>query len=273
MSLLLSLLKNDRAELLAGPTEAKESPAISYALSGELYASNSGWILLAVPNALVRGLFDAMSEPGVELPPRAGGEEGLKAHISVIRDDELVTLGGANKITERGHHYRYTLGPLRTTEPHGWTEMSRVWMVEIKSPELERLRKSYGLSALPKNNEFAFHITVAVRRRKVLRPGDDVVKHSTDMSSSPFLSGALATQLYNPTWSPGAGLLQNVGNNISEVQNRGVKNVQHAYAAQQMRDSMDGQVGPERLGEQLGGHLPPVVSSPIDKALFAPSLG
>ena len=28
----------------------------------------SGWVLLSVPNALVRGCFAALDEPGVELP-------------------------------------------------------------------------------------------------------------------------------------------------------------------------------------------------------------
>jgi hypothetical protein len=45
-------------------------PELSYSLRGRLYASSSGWLLLSVPNALARGAFDALNEPGVELPPR-----------------------------------------------------------------------------------------------------------------------------------------------------------------------------------------------------------
>ena len=43
-------------------TKEAGTPVSTYALSGELYASNSGWILLSVPNALVRGAFDALNE-------------------------------------------------------------------------------------------------------------------------------------------------------------------------------------------------------------------
>ena len=73
-------------------------------------------------------------------------------------------------MTERGHSFNYTLGPLREITPTGWEDISRCWAIEVKSPELQKLRKSYGLSPLPKGYEF--HITVAVRRKKVLGPND-----------------------------------------------------------------------------------------------------
>ena len=144
---------------------------LSYSMQGKLYASGSGWILLSVPNSLVRGVFDALAEPGIELPPGKDGKP-FNAHISVIRDDELSKIGGVDAITERGHTFHYTLGPLRTAVPDGWGEMSKVWMIEIESPELKRLRVSYGLPALPNNNQFAFHITCAVRRKHVLKENE-----------------------------------------------------------------------------------------------------
>jgi hypothetical protein len=150
---------------------AKEAAdtVVSHALAGRLYLSRSGWILLSVPNSLVRGAFDALDETGVELPLKDGL---LNAHITVMRPDEITSLGGADKISERGHLFHYTLGKLKTCEPHSWPEMSKVWMIEVHSPELEKLRKSYGLTAKPKNNEFEFHVTVAVRRKNVLRAND-----------------------------------------------------------------------------------------------------
>lgn len=149
---------------------AASAPVNAPALAGTLYKSDSGWILLSVPNAIVRGLFSAMHEPGVELPLNSDGQ--LNAHISVIRPEELAQIGGAEKINERGKQFYYQLGPMQTVVPAGWEGMSRVWFVQIKSPALERLRKSYGLTPLPKNNEFQFHLTVAVRRRNVLYDND-----------------------------------------------------------------------------------------------------
>ena len=144
-------------------------PSISYGLSGRLYRSDSGWILLSVPNALVRGVFDSLNEPGVELTRDSEGR--LNAHISIMRPEELDLIGGPEKITERGHAFSYTLGKLKTVVPPTWDGVSRVWMIEVKSPDLEKLRKSYGMSRVPKNGEYEFHITVAIRRQNVLRSG------------------------------------------------------------------------------------------------------
>lgn len=138
-----------------------------YNLAGRLYASESGWILMSVPNALVRGVFSAMREPGIELPP-SGSDGHLNAHVSVMRPEEVEMLGGVDKITERGKSFTYTLGRVYTVEPNGWGDMSRVWFVKVHSPELQELRRSYGLSSLPNDGKYDFHITCAVRRKRVL---------------------------------------------------------------------------------------------------------
>ena len=140
-------------------------------LSGRLYISKTGWLLLSVPNALVRGVFDAMTATGAELPTmgafkgEAADGEILNAHITVMTGEEVEKIG-PDKINERGHHFHYALGPVREFSPK--TEsLSRVWAIIVASPELAALRKSYGLSALP-NGDHQFHITVAVRRKHVL---------------------------------------------------------------------------------------------------------
>lgn len=145
-------------------------------LSGRLYVSKSGWLLLSVPNALVRGVFDAMSAPGAELP-LAGAlnvpdvkPELLNAHISVMTADEVASIG-ATKINERGHTFHYALGPVKEITPKNIDGISRVWAIQVASPELAALRKSYGLTPLP-NGDHQFHITVAVRRTNVLRHND-----------------------------------------------------------------------------------------------------
>jgi len=147
--------------------KVSSKPWLSYGLAGKLYISNSGWGLLSVPNALVHGAFDALEEPGVELPRQDSGT--FNAHISVFRKDEIDKIGGSGKIRERGHTFRYTLGPVKCVKPYGWDEMSKVWMIEVHSPELQNLRKSYGLSALPKDNRFKFHITIGVRRKNAFK--------------------------------------------------------------------------------------------------------
>ena len=150
--------------------QGNKQAATSYPLSGRLYLSKTGWLLLAVPNALVRGVYDAMPAPGAELPTTASmgvGEKSelLNAHITVMTGDE-VTQVGADKINERGHMFGYTLGSLKEIEPRSGSNLSKIWAIQVAAPLLSALRKSYGLSALP--NDAPFHITVAVRKRGVL---------------------------------------------------------------------------------------------------------
>lgn len=143
---------------------------VAYNLVGTLYLASTGWLLLSVPNAMVLGMFKAMDEPGIELPPGPGGK--LNAHISVMRPDELALIGGGDVVKERGKQFAYTLGRLYATDPEGWPKMSRVWYVRVHSPALQELRRSYGLSSLPSDGKYDFHFSVAVRRRGVLGRND-----------------------------------------------------------------------------------------------------
>jgi hypothetical protein len=152
-------------------TAGEMTPA--YNLAGMLYhkyGSHGDWIMLAVPNALVHGVFSAMSEAGIELPKTSAGR--VEAHITVLRPEEITALGGPAKVTERGKQFHYRLGGLVTVEPEGWPEMAQVWMLRVHSPELQALRRSYGLSSLPAEGRHDFHITVAVRRKGILGRND-----------------------------------------------------------------------------------------------------
>lgn len=153
----------------------KTAAARSYDMTGRLYLSSNGWALLSVPNAIVHGVFDTLGEPGAELPP--GNDDGrFNAHISVMRPEEIEEyLTEPGKLTERGHSFRYSLGHLKSFVPAGWPEMSKCWAIEVKSPELEKLRKSYGMPPLPK---YPFHATVAVRKKRVLY-GNETSKASS----------------------------------------------------------------------------------------------
>ncbi len=158
-----------------GEKQAADAPETVHALKGKLMLSGSGWILLSVPNAFARGAFDALGEPGTELPPGADGK-AFNAHISVIRPEEMEEHNiDPETIVERGHEFTYTTGAVKTVKPAGWSDMSTVWFLEVKSPSLENLRKSYGLTARPKNNQHEFHISFAVRKRNVLRENDIAV--------------------------------------------------------------------------------------------------
>jgi hypothetical protein len=160
--------------------KASGDAVTTHSLVGTLTLSSSGWLMLTVPNALVRGAFDALDEPGAELPTQVTGS--LNAHISVMRPEEVERIGGANKITERGHQFHYTLGPIQEAEPKTWDGISKVWFIKCISKELQDLRKSYGLSPKPNDNKFDFHITIAVRKKKVLQ-NNDVAKAASEKAA------------------------------------------------------------------------------------------
>jgi hypothetical protein len=157
---------------------------VAYNLSGQLYHAATGWLCLSVPNALVHGIFAAMDEPGVELPPGPDGR--LNAHVSVMRPEEVELAGGADKITERGKRFGYSLGRFVEVEPDGWKDVAKAWFVRVHSPELQALRRSYGLSGLPNDGGYDFHITCAVRRRGVLARNEKT-------KGAPATAGALAS--------------------------------------------------------------------------------
>lgn len=150
----------------------KEAAAglVSYDLSGLLYVAKGqdgrDWALLSAPAALVRGAFDALSAPGIELPLRDGR---LQAAVAVILPDELALVGGAEALAnDRGKAFRYALGRLVEFAPDATLDASRAWAFRVHSPELQMLRRSHGLSSLPRNGEWDFDLLVAVRRKGVL---------------------------------------------------------------------------------------------------------
>jgi len=139
-----------------------------YNLGGKLfYAEDTDYLMLSVPNALVHGVFAAMVEPGVELPLFSTGKP-LSAHITVMTPTDLAAIGGAGKVKERGQQFRYSLGRLKQVRPDGWPGVVRCFFVTVHSPELQALRRSYGLSALPRDGQGEFHITTGIIRRGVL---------------------------------------------------------------------------------------------------------
>jgi hypothetical protein len=149
---------HDHGEAHVHMAKFAEAPQTQW-LSGRLVLTQTGWVLLEVPNALMRGCMAAINEPGIELPPKAN------AHISVMNKDDVESIEG--DISERGKEFKYTLGPVRSVKPKGWKDVSECWFVEVRSPELSALRRSYGLPSLPSGNH-KFHITFAVRKKKVL---------------------------------------------------------------------------------------------------------
>jgi len=130
-----------------------------HALAGRLQAGPSGNLELTVPSSLIKGVFDALDEPGAEFVVRNNRTESA---IKVMTKEEVDKLGGTSHITERGHSYHYTLGPIVELPATG--DYDKLWAISIKSNDLEDIRKSYGLETSP---QLGFYIPVGCKKKKV----------------------------------------------------------------------------------------------------------
>lgn len=201
----------------------EKQAATNHPLAGRLYVAKSGWLLLSVPNALIRGVYDAMTVPGAELP-RAGAlnvpgvpSDLLNAHISVMNADEVKKIG-ADNINERGHMFGYSLGHLKEITPRNIAGISKVWALQVSAPSLAAIRKSYGLE--PLLNGHQFHITVAVRRKSVLN-NNDVSKAAEEKTPQPrvrvvmpYKNQYLMETLNNSKWPQNIGKRRFIGGGI-----------------------------------------------------------
>lgn len=135
-------------------------------LSGLLQLTASGYLIVTVPTALIRGVFDALHEPGISLPDRVAGDS-LRAGIVVMTPEEVQLAGGAAHITERGKPFSYSLGELVETPARNWPGVSTCWHLKVKSPELGQLRRTYGLPTKIEGDS-DFSVVVACRKLGVL---------------------------------------------------------------------------------------------------------
>jgi hypothetical protein len=148
-------------------------------MTGLLQATR-GYLIVGVPTALVRGIFDAMAEPGISLPGAIDGG-ALRAGIVVMTPEEIESLGGASQITERGKQFSYSLGGLEEAPATNWPGISVCWHLRIKAPELGKLRRTYGLNTkVEGDNDFS--IVVACRKIGVL--ASNTTSRSVEQDSS-----------------------------------------------------------------------------------------
>lgn len=140
-----------------------------YYLSGRLVINSNNYCCLEVPVAFVRGLYDALNLKGIQ--PLFSIDGSRRAYITVMTPAEVASIGGPSAISERGHFFNYTTGAVREVNFNNNEKWSKFWILEIKSLDLEQLRKSYGLPAFPwKFNHFL--LTIAARRKHVFKENE-----------------------------------------------------------------------------------------------------
>jgi len=134
-------------------------------LVGTLKKTVDNFIYLDISNDIIEGLRSMLpEEDDAKKPPYDNKENrGIGAHVSVIYTDEY-NEKDLGVIKELGKEYKFTTGKVHSVNPEKWDEISKVWFMDVASPDLEKLRQKYGLSKLL--NVHTFHISFAVKKEK-----------------------------------------------------------------------------------------------------------
>lgn len=145
----------------AGQFQVKQQPI---ALSKALYLKQtgtlkqrSGFLYLDVSNKFISDVLPLLQTRGKITPPSGFGKKGSKgAHISVIYKNELNFPMGM--LPELGKKITFYVVDIGTAQKNKNGVDQKIWMIRIVSPELEKLRKKYGLNPLCHGEDF--HITL-----------------------------------------------------------------------------------------------------------------
>ena len=122
--------------------------------TGQLVVKSDGFGYLRVDNAYINTLFPILDakQDGFRKPPYFRRPEAPGAHISVFYADEHI------RPEEIGEYFNFELKRIRIVQTSKDTSYI---ILEVEAPELEALRRKYGLS--PKLFGHEFHITLAKR--------------------------------------------------------------------------------------------------------------
>ncbi len=127
-----------------------------------LLREKNGFFYLEVPQDLIEGFIKLIPRKGLDKPEKAiPPSDYVGAHISVITVEEAKKL--KKSVKEVGETFEFKIEGIGVAEPQKWEDVKEVYFINVKSHELESLRKKYGFSRLIKGHDF--HISVAIKRR------------------------------------------------------------------------------------------------------------
>lgn len=138
-------------EQVVGWKEAVEYAQEHLPQQGVLTRKSGGFVYLKVDDAYIRKLFPMLDlkGEGFREPPYFRSPNAPGAHISVFLANEHI------RPKEIGQTFHFKLKRITVIK----TRNARFAILQVESPELENLRREYGLS--PKLYGHHFHITLA----------------------------------------------------------------------------------------------------------------
>lgn len=123
---------------------------------GQLTLKQNGFVYLDVSNQFVDEVWQKLPLQGA-FDPVSTKVKKMGAHISVIHEDEMIGKEIWN-LQEAGEWFTFKVKELRYVDRKTPKGPSRLWLLAVEAPALERLRSHYGLK--PKLQGHDFHITI-----------------------------------------------------------------------------------------------------------------
>lgn len=130
--------------------------ALSLPQRAVLKQKENGFVYLDVSNAFIDEVVPLLDLAGV-LRPLPTAAASLGAHVTVFTEGEL-TKHEIWSIYEVGQEFSFSVKEIRSFTMNSPKGLKRVWAVIVDAPELEALRRSYGLCSKPKG--YDFHISL-----------------------------------------------------------------------------------------------------------------
>lgn len=141
---------------LANTAEILARANASLPLEGILKEDSQGFIYLDLPEAYTQELLPLIREAGAEIPPY------FAPHIVVVLPLERESRKGLESFQKLGQTLSFELTGCYSLTPRDWNEMERVWVLTVKSPELEAFRTRALLPSKILSHEF--HIVIGAAR-------------------------------------------------------------------------------------------------------------
>lgn len=144
---------------------------------GVLKQKDNGYLYLEVSKDFIAQALPLLDAQGKIVPPRHyTSKKGIGAHISVMYENEQIQ-NEIWEIQELGQEFTFSVIELRTVIVNSRGRLKKLWLIAVASPELEKLRESYGLPSLLKNHDF--HITLGSQipgKPQIKAPQDEEVE-------------------------------------------------------------------------------------------------
>jgi hypothetical protein len=123
---------------------------------GQLCLKNNGYVYLNVDNAFIHQVTPLLPVEG-SFSPLPTSLKSTGAHITTLLEDEMIGQGIWD-FKEAGEWIEFQVKEVRYIERKSAKGKTRLWLLAVDAPGLERLRTHYGLKSKVKGHDF--HITL-----------------------------------------------------------------------------------------------------------------